>query len=115
MLALFAKGLAGRSTAAQRGVMVFFLSQLLPWVLVTRCTFLYHFFPCLAFLILALTLCLGELAQHSPPAAKRAGVGILAAAAVLFVWFYPVLSGLPVPAAWAASLKWLPSWGFYIL
>lgn len=115
VLALFAKGLAGRSTAAQRGVMVFFLSQLLPWVLVTRCTFLYHFFPCLAFLILALTLCLGELAQHSPPAAKRAGVGIVAAAAVLFVWFYPVLSGLPVPAAWAASLKWLPSWGFYIL
>lgn len=115
MLCLFAKGLAGRSTAAQRGVMVFFLSQLLPWVLVTRCTFLYHFFPCLPFLVLALTLCLEKLQLRNPPAARRAGVGVLAAAAVLFVWFYPALSGLPVSGAWAASLKWLPSWGFYIL
>lgn len=115
MLALFAKGLAGRSTAAQRGVMVFFLSQLLPWLLVTRCTFLYHFFPCLAFIILALALCLNDAARMRPAAAKRAAIGVLAAAAALFAWFYPVLSGLPVAGWWAASLKWLPSWGFYIL
>lgn len=115
MLVLFAKGMTGRSTAAQRGVMVFFLSQLLPWLLVTRCTFLYHFFPCLAFLVLALTLCLNDLAAAHPAAARRAEAGILAAAAALFVWFYPALSGLPVARWWAASLEWLPSWGFYIL
>ena len=43
------------------------------------------------------------------------GVGILVLAAVLFVWFFPVLSGLPVSAGWARSLHLLPSWGFYIL
>jgi dolichyl-phosphate-mannose--protein O-mannosyl transferase len=43
------------------------------------------------------------------------GIGVLILAAVLFVWFYPVLSGAAVSRAWAASLKWLPSWGFYIL
>jgi hypothetical protein len=26
-----------------------------------------------------------------------------------------VLAGVPISGAWAASLKWLPSWGFYIL
>lgn len=115
MLVLFAKGLLGRATAAQRGVMVFFLCQLLPWLLVTRCTFLYHFFPCLPFLIIGLALCLQQAEQTAPVLTRRVSAGILIAAAALLVWFYPVLAGLPVSGAWAASLKWLPSWGFYIL
>ena len=45
--------------------------------------------------------------------AKRIAAGLLAASLVLFVWFYPVLSGLPVPDLWAQSLKILPSYGFY--
>ena len=40
---------------------------------------------------------------------------LCAASLVLMVWFYPALSGLPVPYAWAKSLLRLPSWGFYIL
>ena len=115
MLLLFAKGLQGQSSAAGRGVMVFYLSQLLPWMLVTRCIFLYHYFPSMLFTVAAAALVLHRWEQKAPKAAKRAGTVILVAAAILFVWFYPVLSGLPVSGAWVASLKWLPSWGFYIL
>ena len=40
---------------------------------------------------------------------------MVALAAVLFVWFYPALAGVPVSEGWARSLLWMPSWGFYIL
>ena len=34
-------------------------------------------------------------------------------ALVLFVLYYPALSGLPIPAWWADALNALPSFGFY--
>ena len=45
--------------------------------------------------------------------AKKIGAGLCIAALVCFAWFYPVLSGLPVPTLWAQSTKILPSYGFY--
>lgn len=114
-LRLSARQLVGKGSRTGGALIVLLLSALLPWVLVTRCTFLYHYFPCVPFLIAAAAVCLGQLAEKHPAAARRLGIGILAAAAVLFIWFYPVLSGLPVSRVWAASLKWLGSWGFYIL
>ena len=45
--------------------------------------------------------------------AKRIGVGLTAASLVLFVAYYPALSGLPVPEFWARCLEILPSFGFY--
>jgi dolichyl-phosphate-mannose--protein O-mannosyl transferase len=115
MLYLMGRSLAGHGTSASGFVFVSYLSSLLPWLLVTRCTFLYHYFPCEAFLAVAMALCLNHLAHRSEKLARRVGIGVLILAAVLFVWFYPVLSGAAVSRAWAASLKWLPSWGFYIL
>ena len=38
---------------------------------------------------------------------------IILAALVVFVWFYPAVSGLPVPDWWAYSTTILPSFGFY--
>lgn len=115
VLWLMGRALGGRGTQAGGFVTVCILSSLLPWVLVTRCTFLYHYFPCAPFLAAALALWLNHEEHRSAARARRLAAGILAAAAVLLVWFYPVLAGVPVGGAWAASLKWLPSWGFYIL
>ena len=38
---------------------------------------------------------------------------ILAAALVLFVCYYPALSGLPIADWWADLLNAVPSFGFY--
>ena len=46
-------------------------------------------------------------------AGALAGAGLAAASLLLFLWFYPVLSGLPVSEFWARSLQVLPSYGFY--
>ena len=53
------------------------------------------------------------LARMPERIGKPLAVGLCAASAALFIWFYPVLSGLPVPELWAESLKVLPSFGFY--
>lgn len=115
-LRLAYRQLIGRGSPEAGFLIVVTLSSLLPWVLVSRCTFLYHFFPCVPMLAAAAALVLSqwEDAGHSDKA-RTWSLGILVAALVLFIWFYPVLSGLPIPKWWAASMRLLPSWGFYSL
>lgn len=115
---LAVRQLTGRGGRVQGAILILWLAQLLPWTLVTRCTFLYHYFPSLIFSVLAIGACLAQLEQASPAdgvRAKRIAGGLLAGALVLFIWFYPAVSGLVVPEPWARSILWLPSWGFYHL
>ena len=80
-------------------------------MMVTRCTFLYHYFPSSMFALAAIVLVLAQ--GKDEVRAKRIGLVLLAAALVFFVWFYPALSGLAVPDAWADSTQILSSYGFY--
>ena len=45
--------------------------------------------------------------------AKKIAAGLCVVALVLFVLYYPALSGLPIPAWRADALNALPSFGFY--
>lgn len=96
-------------------LLILFAAQYLPWVFISRATFIYHYFAAMPFALLALGLLLCRLLEARPRAGRAACVGALALAAGLFVFFFPVLSGLPVSTSYAALLKWLPGWGFYIL
>lgn len=107
--------LSGRGSGVGGAVTVLFFTQLLPWVLVARCTFLYHYFPSLWFTVAALALVLDRWRRRSPRAARRTAAALLVLAAAAFVWLWPAATGAAVPEAWAASIKWLPSWGFYII
>ncbi len=88
-----------------------YASQLLSWMLVSRCTFMYHYFPSSVFALTAVVLVLTQMKRQDR--AKKIGAGLCIAALMCFAWFYPVLSGLPVPTLWAQSTKILPSYGFY--
>jgi len=79
---------------------------------VTRCTFLYHYFPSLWFAVAALALMLAKLDHDRPRLTRRLALGILIATAVVFLWFYPAVTGIPVSESWIASARWLPSWFF---
>lgn len=115
-LMLAYRQMVGRGSAEGGFILVVTLSSLLPWVLVSRCTFLYHFFPCVPMLAAAAALVLSQWEDTAGSVkVRRWAVAILAAALVLFAWFYPVLSGLPIPKWWASTLELLPTWGFYLL
>lgn len=89
-----------------------YLAQYLPWFFVTRITFLYHYFPSVAFVVLMIAYSLLQLRKHCP-AKLFAGILLLYGAAVfgLFLLFLPVLSGQPVEADFVAKyLRWFDSW-----
>ena len=91
---------------------VLFLAQFLPWVLVSRCTFLYHYFPSLWFAVAALALAAAHFYGRRPTLVKGLCIGLAVAAGLFFVCYYPVISGLPVAESYVNALRILPSWMF---
>ena len=109
LLALRASGRVPRARALQI-ICVGVLANYLPWVLVPRCTFIYHFFATVPFLLMGAVYLLEWGEQRYPRLARVKWIW-LGVAAALFVLLYPGLSGLPVPAWWAHILKFLPGGG----
>ncbi|MGX4583710.1 glycosyltransferase family 39 protein [Paenibacillus chitinolyticus] len=95
-----------------RFLLIAYASQYLPWMLVPRLTFIYHYFAMVPFMILMITFFLRHLIETRPKL-KRWIYVYLAGAAVLFAVFYPLLSGLVVDDSYTGWLRWLPGWSFF--
>ena len=93
-------------------VVVGFASQYLPWVLISRCTFIYHYFASVPFLILAIVLVLSRIRARNARACRYASIALVGAAAVLFAMFYPLESGMPVARSYAQLLRWFNWYNF---
>lgn len=94
-------------------IVIGYLAQLLPWVLVTRLTFAYHYFPSSVFMLLALCHVWERLKQQGIFRWQRNMYAVTGVCAGLFVAYYPVLTGLRT-AIWYTRgfLRWFPSWPF---
>ena len=75
------------------------LAQYLPWVLVPRGTYIYHYFASLPFLMLALSLCFEEK-EGTGRWPKMLGIAVVIIAAAAFIILFPYASGISVPASW---------------
>ncbi|SDG10437.1 phospholipid carrier-dependent glycosyltransferase [Marvinbryantia formatexigens] len=84
----------------------------LPWSLVTRCTFAYHYFPSVPIVVCMITYSFALWRPRLGESRFAALVAFYGAAAyVLFLLFYPVLSGQPVSAGYVSTfLRWLDGW-----
>ena len=94
-------------------ILIGYLANLLPWVLVSRLVFAYHYFPSVVFLVLAISYIFADLYQKDPH--WKASVGGFTAACIgLFCMFYPVLAGTEVSTAYCATfLRWFTdTWPF---
>jgi len=92
-------------------IVIGYFAQLLPWLLITRCVFVYHYFPSVIFLILALAHMFDTCVERGEKRGCRAMVAFTTASGVLFAMFYPVISGMVVPEAYIKGfLKWFKSW-----
>ncbi len=94
-------------------ILIGYLANLLPWVLVSRLTFAYHYFPCTVFLVLAIGHIFGDLYRRDRHWERAVG-SFVAASVALFVVFYPVLAGQPRPEWYARLfLRWFSdTWPF---
>lgn len=113
ILVLFWRELKGSASRTDRFVLIFYIGQLLPWILVTRTTYAYHYLPISIYGITAIALVLGE-AKLTQQRQRAVMTAILIVSVGLFLVFFPVLAGIPVPAGYGHGLELLKSWGFYL-
>ncbi|HTX56771.1 MAG TPA: phospholipid carrier-dependent glycosyltransferase [Candidatus Acidoferrales bacterium] len=95
-------------------VVLAYLLQWLPWMFSPRIAFLYHFYvniPLIAICTaVAMQWLLAWMGKWDRTAARWIVAGYLVLVALAFVYFFPILSSIPISqTAWQQRL-WLPSW-----
>ena len=88
-------------------LLVAYAAQFLPWVPVTRLTFIYHYFPSVPFVVLIITWVLKHHLND-----RRLMLAYACVVFFMFVLFYPVISGMAVSPDFVLNLQWLPGWTF---
>ena len=113
-------------------LLISFAAQYMPWVLVPRGTYIYHYFAAVPFIILCVALCFDLLADTAESYAempaiaarprlsaslRRAPAGLmivyLAIALALFIAFFPYASGITASTKWLSAMQWFRSWLYY--
>jgi len=82
-----------------------YLSNMLPFIVVSRDMFLYHYMPALVFAILAIGLLLDRSGRR-----VVVGCGLLAAAVCAFVYFAPLSYGVPMAKSSFDGMFWVDGW-----
>ncbi len=107
-------------------VAIGFAAQYVPWMLVPRSMFIYHYFASVPFIIIAIMLVSKWMKEKNDVRIKAAADGetpiliprvpmlvvLMAAALVLFIAFYPLMSGTPVARSFAMYLRWFNWYNF---
>ena len=100
-----------RTRSVPLAILVFgLLTQYVAWVPITRVLFFYHFFTALPFYLLILAAALTALWGSGRRSLVTAYVALAAAA---FAFFYPFISGLPIPGdLGSVYTSVLPTWQY---
>jgi dolichyl-phosphate-mannose--protein O-mannosyl transferase len=91
-------------------ILTVFFFQWVPYMLISRITFIYHFYVNVPFLCLAAAYFISK--NWSNKWVKVAAMAYFAGTVALFALFYPVISGTPASNSVIDSLKWLNGWVF---
>ena len=75
-------------------------AQYLPWMLVPRGTYIYHYFASVPFIILSTVLCFGILAGRNRKMARIGMAVFLLLSLSAFILFFPYASGILAPQSW---------------
>jgi dolichyl-phosphate-mannose-protein mannosyltransferase len=96
-------------------VLIALLSLYVPWMLAPRdLTFIYHFFPMTPFWFLLLVFLLRHSSEMVPQIGRFLTATVVSLAVLVFIIFYPAVSGMEVSRTYATTMwKWLSSWQFF--
>lgn len=87
-----------------------FCANLLPWLKVTRCTFIYHYMAASVFSGLAIAW-LVDSWLHSPRYIfRQIALAIIVIIAVAFIFWLPIFLGLPLSPMGYKMRMWFPNW-----
>jgi dolichyl-phosphate-mannose-protein mannosyltransferase len=87
-----------------------YVANLLPWLSISRCAFLYHYMPAYLFASFALAWLISTWLSSPWFSLKVMGGSIVAFSVLGFLFWLPIFLGLPLtPEQWQLRI-WLPSW-----
>lgn len=86
-----------------------FFGQWLPWALVPRISFAYHFLPAVPFGCLAIAVILVALFDRGV-AGRVVAAGYLGLALAFFIYFYPIYAAVPITVQHFEHRVWLKDW-----
>lgn len=86
-----------------------YLAQYVPWMSISRITFIYHYFPAILFVMLMMGYTMLHIKEHFSWGKKAITIYMAIAVCCFFV-FFPVISGLPVNREYGLHLRWLKDW-----
>jgi len=84
------------------------LTALIPYLSINRIMFMYHYFPVLPFMMLSIVMLIKDI--ESRIKFKKIYLIYIIIIIAVFIYFYPVVSGMTVPEKYIESTKWLDSW-----
>ena len=87
-----------------------FLFQWIPYAFISRCLFIYHFYMNVPVIILSITEFLKD--SWDSKWGKAFTLAYLLLVVLLFVLFYPVISGMRISYEYKEALRWFGSWLF---
>ncbi len=90
-------------------ILINYFANLLPWMLVSRCTFLYHYMSAYSFSLLAISLIIEQCLISSSIFNRRLGIFFLLLISLAFIYWLPIYLGLPLSSQEFTS-RMLPSW-----
>jgi dolichyl-phosphate-mannose--protein O-mannosyl transferase len=88
-----------------------YLANLLPWVGVTRCTFIYHYMGALVFLFMAIAWFVDQCLRSSYLILRSIGITISCLIVGAFIFWMPIYLGLPLSVGGYRPWRmWFSSW-----
>lgn len=94
-------------------ILIGYVSQVLPWVFVSRILFAYHYFPATIFIVLALSHIFSTILERKKSCRRLAVYGYTAVSGLTFAMFFPSISGMYMPHWYYANLiRWFSTWPF---
>jgi len=89
------------------------LAQYVPWMFVKRLTFIYHYFASVPFVMFCIVYMVAYY-QDRNEKTKYYVYGYMALVLLLFIIFYPIISGLIVDKSYVVNyLTWFKTWFFH--
>lgn len=91
-------------------ILIPIIAMWLPYLFIGRVMFMYHFFPVLPFMMLAIIAMFKDLTKKHKT--NRLIMLYLIVVMITFGVYYPVTSGMKIPENYANAIKLLPGWQF---
>ena len=91
-------------------ILIGYFANLLPWALVSRCVFLYHYQPASVFAFLALAWYLAKYIKSESLKYRVLSWGILTIVFISFLYWLPIQLGISLDSDAFYDRMWFPSW-----